>query len=332
MQLTVLAEGHADAGALRAPGMVWIPAGTFTMGSDRHYPEEAPAHRVGVDGFFIDTTPVTNRAFADFVAATGYRTLAERDPCPADYPDADPRLLVAGSLVFTAPDHAVSHEDWTRWWRFMPGADWRHPQGPGSTLEGLEDHPVVHVAHEDALAYAHWCGKQLPSEAEWEFAARGGLEGAEFAWGDTLVPGGVHRANTWQGAFPQENSAEDGYAGTSPVRAYPANGYGIFDMIGNVWEWTDDWYAASHAAPHPSAKACCVSRNPRGAQRADSADPLAAGALAPRKVLKGGSHLCAPSYCRRYRPAARQPQTLDTASVHIGFRCIRRVAPDARPL
>jgi formylglycine-generating enzyme required for sulfatase activity len=285
--------------------MVWIPGGTFTLGSDRHYPEEAPAHRVAVDGFFIDRTPVTNRAFAAFVAATGHVTLAERTPRAEDYPEADPRLLVAGSLVFKAPQEPVAHADPMGWWHFIPGAD----------------HPVVHVCHGDARAYALWYGKDLPSEAEWEYAARGGLEGAEFAWGDELVPGGVHRANTWQGAFPYENLAEDGHVGTSPVTAFPPNGYGLYDMIGNVWEWTDDWYAPHQAAD--TAKACCLPRNPRGGRREDSLDP--GSPSAPRKVLKGGSHLCAPNYCRRYRPAARQPQTLDTASVHIGFRCIRRV-------
>ncbi len=322
MQGAVAAGGGTDPAASALPGMTWIPAGTFAMGSDRHYPEEAPAHRVAVDGFFIDQTPVTNRAFAAFVAATSHVTLAEQAPRAEDYPGADPRLLVPGSLVFTPPEEPVAREDWTRWWQFVPGADWRHPLGPGSDLTGREDHPVVHVCHGDALAFARWCGKELPREAEWEFAARGGLDGADFARGDELAPGGVHRANTWQGDFPWENLAEDGHAGTSPVRAFPANGYGLFDMIGNVWEWTDDWYAPHHAP----AKACCLPRNPRGGRREDSFDRLAPGGAAPRKVLKGGSHLCAPSYCRRYRPAARQPQTLDTASVHIGFRCIRRLA------
>lgn len=236
-----------------------------------------------------------------------------------------------GSLVFTAPGEPVAREDWTLWWRFVAGADWRRPQGPGSDLSGREDHPVVHVCHHDARAYARWCGKDLPSEAEWEFAARGGLDGMDFAWGEEPAPGGVHRANSWQGAFPHENLAEDGYTGTSPVTAFPPNGYGLHDMIGNVWEWTDDWYAPRHAQPGnadavPSAKPCCLPRNPRGARREESLDPLAPGGAAPRKVLKGGSHLCAPNYCQRYRPAARQPQTLDTASVHIRLRCIRRVA------
>lgn len=307
---------------LTAPGgMAWIPGGTFTMGSDRHYPEEAPAHPVGVDGFFIDITPVTNGEFARFIAATGHVTLAERTPSAQDYPGAPPDLLVPGSLVFVAPQSGGDPQDWTRWWRFTPGADWRHPEGPGSSIAARLDHPVVHVCHADAIAYARWCEKDLPSEAEWEFAARGGLEGRDFAWGDELCPGGVHLANTWQGQFPHQNLALDGYRGTSPVTAFPPNGYGLFDMIGNVWEWTDDWYRARHGAA--ARKACCVPRNPRGGEAPESVDPTSPGS-APRKVLKGGSHLCAPNYCRRYRPAARQPQTLDTASVHIGFRCVLR--------
>ncbi|MFK8252110.1 formylglycine-generating enzyme family protein [Ancylobacter terrae] len=305
--------------------MVFIPGGTFEMGSDRHYPEEAPAHTVIVDGFLMDRTPVTNREFARFVAATGFVTLAERAPLAIDHPGVDAALLVPGSLVFTAPDDAGDPGDWNRWWRFVPGADWCHPQGPDSSIEALQDHPVVHVCYGDALAYAHWSGKELPSEAEWEFAARGELHGAEFAWGDELAPGGVHRANTWQGAFPVENRVEDGYVGTSPVTAFPPNGFGLRDMIGNVWEWTDDWYRPRHA--EPAAKLCCLPRNPRGGSADESLDPLMPSAPAPRKVLKGGSHLCAPDYCRRYRPAARQPQTLDTASVHIGFRCVRRLDP-----
>jgi len=304
--------------------MVWIAGGTFQMGSDAHYPEEAPAHPVAVDGFWMDRTPVTNRDFAHFVAATSHITVAERAPCAADYPDADPSLCVPGSLVFAAPSAPGDPQDWTRWWRFVPGADWRHPHGPQSDLAGLEDHPVVHVCHGDAQAYALWCGKALPSEAEWEFAARGGLDRAEYAWGDDLVPDGAHRANIWQGMFPSENLAEDGYAGTSPVTAFPPNGYGLLDMIGNVWEWTDDWYRAQHTAP--AAKACCLPRNPRGGRAGESHDPAAPGPAFPRKVLKGGSHLCAPNYCRRYRPAARQPQTIDSASGHISFRCVRRIA------
>lgn len=305
------------------PEMVWIAGGRFQMGSDVHYPEEAPAHPVEVDGFWIDRTPVTNRDFARFVAATRYVTVAERVPRAADYPDADPAWLIAGSLVFSSPAAPGDPDDWTRWWSFVPGADWRHPGGPGSDLSGLDDHPVVHVCHEDAEAYARWQGKALPTEAEWEFAARGGLEGTAFAWGDELVPDGIHRANTWQGTFPHENLALDGYVGTSPVTAFPPNGYGLHDMIGNVWEWTDDWFRARH--PAPAAKACCMPRNPRGGSADESRDPHGPGLALPRKVLKGGSHLCAPNYCRRYRPAARQPQTIDTGSGHIGFRCVRRV-------
>nr|WP_132034297.1 formylglycine-generating enzyme family protein [Aquabacter spiritensis] len=305
--------------------MVWLAGGHFLMGSDAHYPEEAPAHAVRVDGFFIDRTPVTNRDFAAFVAATGHVTLAEQIPNAADYPNADPRLLVAGSLVFAPSGGPGDPQDWTRWWQFVTGASWRHPQGPDSDLEGLDDHPVVHVCHADAAAYARWRGKALPTEAEWEFAARGGLKGAAFAWGNELAPGGVHLANTWQGRFPQENLALDGYKGTSPVDAFPPNGYGLFDMIGNVWEWTDDWFRPRHAAP--SAKPCCLPRAPRAGSPEESLDPDGPGRPLPRKVLKGGSHLCAPNSCRRYRPAARQPQTIDTGSVHIGFRCVRRVCP-----
>lgn len=305
--------------------MVWLAGGHFLMGSDAHYPEEAPAHPVQVDGFFIDRTPVTNRDFAEFVAATGHVTLAEQIPSAADYPDADPRLLIGGSLVFVPAMAPGDRRDWTRWWQFVAGASWRHPRGPDSDLKGLDDHPVVHVCHADAAAYARWRGKALPTEAEWEFAARGGLDGKAFAWGDELAPGGVHLANTWQGEFPYENLALDGYAGTSPVTAFSPNGYGLFDMIGNVWEWTDDWFRPRHA--DPSAKPCCLPRNPRGGSPQESLDQNRWGPALPRKVLKGGSHLCAPNYCRRYRPAARQPQTIDTGSVHIGFRCVRRVSP-----
>jgi len=308
--------------------MVWIPGGTFTMGSDRHYAEERPAHRVRVDGFWIDRTPVTNAAFRAFVEATGYVTVAEIAPRAEDYPGALPDMLRAGSLVFTPPAHRVDLRDWSQWWRYQFGADWRHPTGPANSLDGLDDHPVVHVAHADAQAFARWAGKALPSEAEWEFAARGGLEGAEFAWGDELTPGGRHMANTWQGRFPYENRREDGFERTSPVFAFPANGYGVHDMIGNVWEWTDDWYSAAHAPDAP--KACCIPHNPRGGREGASYDPRQPALRIPRKVLKGGSHLCAPSYCRRYRPAARHAQPVDTSASHVGFRCVRRPAPDER--
>ena len=300
--------------------MIWIPGGAFRMGSDRHYVEEAPAHRVIVDGFWMDATPVTNRQFAAFVEATGHVTVAERKPDPRDYPGALPHMLRAGSLVFSPTPRPVSLEDWSQWWSFKFGADWRHPLGPDSSIRGLDDHPVVHVAYPDALAYARWAGKSLPTEAQWEYAARGGLEGAEFAWGDELTPNGRHMANTWQGAFPFENTAEDGYERTSPVGSYPANGYGLFDMIGNVWEWTCDWYEPKH--PDEALKACCTPRNPRGGREERSYDPLQAGVRIPRKVLKGGSHLCAPGYCRRYRPAARHPEPIDTSASHVGFRCV----------
>ena len=300
--------------------MIWIPGGAFRMGSDRHYVEEAPAHRVIMDGFWMDATPVTNRQFAAFVEATGHVTVAERKPDPRDYPGALPHMLRAGSLVFSPTPRPVSLEDWSQWWSFRFGADWRHPLGPDSSIRGLDDHPVVHVAYPDALAYARWAGKSLPTEAQWEYAARGGLEGAEFAWGDELTPNGRHMANTWQGAFPFENTAEDGFERTSPVGSYPANGYGLFDMIGNVWEWTCDWYEPRH--PDEALKACCTPRNPRGGREERSYDPLQPSVRIPRKVLKGGSHLCAPSYCRRYRPAARHPEPIDTSAGHVGFRCV----------
>jgi formylglycine-generating enzyme len=303
--------------------MIAIPGEAFLMGSNVNYPEEAPASVVRVDGFWIDATPVTNRQFAAFVASTGHVTLAETPPNPADYPGALPEMLRAGSLVFSQPAAPTPLSDWGAWWRFAFGADWRRPQGPGSDLVGLEEHPVVHIAHADAAAYAAWAGKSLPTEAEWELAARGGLEGAEYAWGDVFEPEGRPRANTWQGEFPHENLATDGFVGTSPVGAFPPNGYGLFDMIGNVWEWTDDWYAPRNTFANPH-KACCVPENPRGGKAEGSYDPCDPATRIPRKVLKGGSHLCAPNYCRRYRPAARYAQPIDTSTSHVGFRCVRR--------
>ncbi|HEY4370082.1 MAG TPA: formylglycine-generating enzyme family protein [Steroidobacteraceae bacterium] len=315
-------RSRSQLGAPTDPGMVLIRGGMFRMGSDRHYPEEAPAHRAAVDDFWIDRTPVTNRQFREFVAATGYVTFAEIPPDAKDYPGALPHMLKAGSLVFRPPQQRVDLRDWSNWWQFKFGANWRRPYGAGSSVRGLDDHPVVHVACKDAEAYATWAGKQLPTEAEWEYAARGGLDEAEFAWGTEFAPDNRQMANTWQGEFPIENDATDGYERTAPVTAFPQNGYGLHDMIGNVWEWTADWYSAKHAAD--AHKACCIPRNPRGGPEEDSFDGCQPQIRIPRKVLKGGSFLCAPNYCRRYRPAARHAQPIDTSACHIGFRCIVR--------
>jgi len=308
--------------AATVAGMIEIPGGTFRMGSDKHYPEEAPSHRVTVGPFLIDATPVTNAQFREFVRATGYVTWAEIDPDPKDYPGALPHMLKAGGLVFTPPKKIADLHDWSQWWRFTFGAFWRRPRGKGSHIGGLDDHPVVQIAYTDAEAYARWAGRELPTEAEWEFAARGGLDDTEFAWGDEFTPAGRHMANTWQGNFPVENEQADGFARTSPVHAFPANGYGVHDMIGNVWEWTSDWYSGKHTADAP--KACCIPENPRGAPMEGSYDPRQPTIRIPRKVLKGGSHLCAPNYCRRYRPAARHAEPVDTSTSHVGFRCVVR--------
>jgi formylglycine-generating enzyme len=305
---------------VQSNGMAWIPGGTFTMGSDRHYAEEAPAHRVTVDGFWMDIEPVTNGKFSRFVEATGYVTLAERPANPADYPGAVPELLAPSSVVFVKPPYRVDMGNPYNWWRYVPGADWRHPRGPDTSIDGLEAHPVVHVAYEDVEAYIRWAEKELPTEAEWEFAARGGLDGADFAWGNELSPGGKMMANTWQGEFPIRNLGTDGFDWTSPVGSFPPNGYGLVDMIGNVWEWTTDWYQ-----PHSqAAKSCCGSANPKGGSAERSHDPRISNIRIPRRVMKGGSHLCAPNYCQRYRPAARMGQPIDTSTCHLGFRCIRR--------
>jgi sulfatase modifying factor 1 len=303
------------------PGMMWIPGGAFHMGSTSHYPEEAPVRQVSVDGFWIDRTPVTNADFERFLNASGYVTFAEIPPRAEDYPGALPDMLYAGSMVFLKPRHRVDLGA-CNWWHFLRGADQRHPLGPESSIEGLDKHPAVHVAYRDVEAYAKWAGKELPTEAEWEFAARGGLDGADYAWGDDLHPEGRHMANTWQGEFPWQNLRSDGYERTSPVDAFPPNAYGLLDMIGNVWEWTTDWYDSHHAAGRQ--KACCVPHNPRGVSEDASYDPAQPQLKIPRKVLKGGSHLCAPNYCRRYRPAARYAHPVDTSTSHVGFRCIVR--------
>jgi sulfatase modifying factor 1 len=300
--------------------MRWIAGGEFLMGSERFYPEERPVRRVAVDGFWLDEHPVTVGQFRRFVKAKGHVTVAERSPDPGDFPDADPAMLVPGSLLFVAPAGPVPLDDVRRWWQWTPGADWRHPDGPGSGLDGRDRHPVTHIAYDDAAAYATWAGKALPTEAEWEFAACGGLEGAVYPWGDEPTPRGRQMANTWQGQFPWENVRLDGYIGTSPVRSFPPNGYGLYDMAGNVWEWTDDFFTA-HVAPE---RPCCVPHNPRVTAPDWTVGVGDPGAHIPRRVIKGGSHLCAPSYCLRYRPAARQAETVDTSTSHLGFRCIVR--------
>jgi sulfatase modifying factor 1 len=299
--------------------MAHIPGGTFLMGSDRHYPEEAPAHKVSVGPFRIDRHPVTNADFKLFVEETGHVTLAEKPAKAEDYPGAKPELLVPSSVVFRRTKGPVDLRNIYSWWTYVPGADWRHPRGPDSTLQGLWQHPVVQVAFEDAEAYAKWAGKALPTEAEWEIAARGGLEGAEYTWGNEFRPGGRMMANTWQGDFPWQNTLDDTFEWTSPVGSFPPNGYGLFDMAGNVWEWTTDWFQ-DHSK---IAKTCCTLDNPRGGKREESHDPREPLRI-PRRVMKGGSYLCAPSYCHRYRPAARMGQPVDTATCHVGFRCIVR--------
>jgi len=308
-------------------GMTWIAGGAFTMGSDRFYPEEAPSRRVSVHGFWIDTTPVTNRQFAAFIEATGHTTVAEIAPEPKDYPGMLPGMDRAGSLVFHKTATPVDTANPGNWWRFEFGADWRHPLGPDSDVDrlGLWDHPVVQVAYADVEAYAKWAGKDLPTEAEFEFAARGGLDDADYAWGDELAPGGAMMANYWQGLFPFANQMLDGWERTSPVGTYPSNGYGVFDMIGNTWEWTSDWWSDNPGASKKKAgQSCCTVSNPRGGRLKDSFDPDQPRVRIGRKVLKGGSHLCAANYCQRYRPAARHPEMIDTATSHIGFRCVLR--------
>ncbi len=311
------------AGEERRTEMVRVEGGVFWMGSDDHYPEEGPSRRVRVAPFLIDPAPVTNGDFQAFVEATGYVTFAERPPRAEDYPDADPALLKAGSSVFTPPKGQVSLRNPFAWWSYVFGADWRHPEGPKSSIESLMDHPVVHIAYEDAAAYAHWCAKRLPTEAEWECAARGGMDRAAYAWGGEFEPGGKVLANYWRGAFPYQKHEGERFRRTSPVGSFPPNAFGLYDMIGNVWEWTEDWYALP--ASGEQASACCVPSNPRGGTEEASKDRGAAGDNFGRKVLKGGSHLCAENYCRRYRPAARYPQTIDTTTSHIGFRCAKDI-------
>lgn len=300
--------------------MQYIAGGEAFLGSERFYPEEAPLRKVRLDPFWIDITPVTNAQFAAFVAATGYVTFAEHAPDPALYPGMSPDMAQPGSLVFV-PSTGPVRLDLVQWWEFRFGACWHKPLGDGSSLDQLGDHPVVHIAYADAKAYAAWAGKSLPSEAEWEYAARGGLVGKEFAWGDELAPDGEILANYWQGPFPQVEAATGTCKRTSAVGSYPANGYGLYDMIGNTWEWTDDWFSM-FKRPRKRLRGCCLV-NPRGGSQDGSREPGSPQAF-PRKVLKGGSHLCAQEYCQRYRPAARYPQPIDTTTSHVGFRCVVR--------
>ena len=306
----------------RPDGMRLIEGGDFLMGSENFYPEEMPVRRSRVGKFWIDEHPVTNREFARFVDATGYKTFAELPPDPRDYPDMPAEMAHPGSAVFTPPAGPVPLNSPGLWWRFVFGADWRHPLGPKSGIDAILDHPVVQIAYEDAAAYAKWARKELPTEAEWEFAARGGLEAKPFAWGDELAPGGQMLAKYWQGEFPWQNFNPRGLERTAPVKSFPANGFGLYDMIGNVWEWTIDWYSTDTTEP---GRACCGPPRARLARKAESLDPHNTKKSVGRRVVKGGSHLCAPNYCQRYRPAARYPQPVDSPTSHIGFRCILRV-------
>lgn len=320
---TVQTKAPADA----PEGMVWVPDGTFTMGTDEQeaYPQEKPAHAVKVNGFWMDAAEVTNEQFKAFAEATGYVTVAERKPeweemkkqLPPGTPKPSEDQLIAGALVFTPPSQPVATYDYSQWWTWTPGADWRHPEGPGSDLEGRWNHPVVHIAYEDALAYCEWAGKRLPTEAEWEFAARGGNDQQRYAWGDDFRPQGRFMANTFQGQFPNRNSGEDGFSGTAPVKSFPANQYGLYDMIGNVWEWTSDWYDVQAY----QKRAGKLVNNPDGPE--SSFDPQ--NPYSRERVTKGGSFLCALNYCVNYRPSARIGTSYDTGMSHTGFRCAKDV-------
>ena len=297
-------------------GMAWIPNGEFWMGAD-DFPDAQPWHRVHVDGFWMDTTEVTNDQFAKFVKATGYVTVAERTPRAEDFPGAPPENLVAGSVVFSPPDHPVKLNNHFQWWSYVKGANWRHPEGPKSTIKDRGNYPVVHIAYEDATAYAKWAGKRLPTEAEFESAQRGGLDRKPYAWGDELKPGGKFMANTFQGHFPDKNTKEDGYERAAPVASFPPNGYGLYDMAGNVWEWTSDWYR--HDYYRTLATQGSVARNPQGP--ADSFDPSEPGVK--KKVHKGGSFICTDQYCARYIAGGRGKGEPDTGTNHLGFRLVR---------
>ena len=294
-------------------GMVRLKGGRFLMGSNAHYAEETQVHPVTVDGFWIDRHDVTNAQFARFVEATGYVTTAERTPSAEQAAQLPPEMRVPGSAVFVMPEGGQPGR-----WRFVAGANWRQPEGPGSSIDGKASHPVVQVSHDDASAYARWLGRDLPTEAQWEYAARGGFDGQPYVWGDRFMPQGVPMANTWEGTFPRFNTRADGFLGTSPVGCFAPNGYGLFDMAGNVWQWTRTWYRPSHDG--------AVELNPSGPPMSASIDPRQSDTAAAR-VIKGGSHLCAPNYCMRYRPAARQPADPSMGTSHIGFRTVRRDTP-----
>ena len=309
------------------PGMAWVPGGEFSMGcvDPRSLPhggpdpmaDARPIHRVQVDGFWMDRTEVTNAQFAAFVEATGYATVAERTPRAEDFPGAPAANLVAGSVVFTPPPRAVPLNNHYRWWAYVAGASWRHPQGPSSSIAGRDDHPVVQVAYEDAAAYAKWAGKRLPTEAEWEFAARGGLSGRVYAWGDEFRPDGAWSANIWQGEFPVKDTGEDGFAGIAPMAKFPANGYGLHDMAGNVWEWCSDWYRPDTYRERAAIGG--VAKNPTGPP--NSVDPTEPGQA--KRVQRGGSFLCTEQYCTRYMIGTRGKGEVSSGSNHLGFRCVK---------
>ncbi len=311
--LSALISACGDSRPKSPEGMVYIPGGEYTRGLEHPMmPEAAPLHKVRISPFFTDATEVTNSDFAKFVDATGYKTVAERPINPEDYPGVDPALLVPGSLVIVSPAHPVNLSNYSQWWRYVPGASWKHPEGPESNLEGRENHPVVHIAWEDATAYAEWTGKRLPTEAEWEYAARGGLSQAEFAWGNDARPDGKIMANTFQGNFPHNNTGEDGHAFTAPVGSYKPNNYGLYDVSGNVWEWVSDWYSPGYYSQFRSTP---IADNPAGPKNLN-------GALR-EKVQKGGSFMCTDDYCARFRPGARGHGDPLTSSNHVGFRLVQ---------
>jgi sulfatase modifying factor 1 len=317
MILLSMAGKGRKVGASAEAGMVWIPEGRFEMGcKDCQLSNALPLHKVELSGFWMDQTPVTNRDFKNFVVKTGQRTVAERPLQPKDYPGVPPEKLLSGSAVFTPPDRVDSLDDALQWWRYVAGASWQHPEGPSTQIDDRWDHPVVHIAFSDAAAYCEWAGKRLPTEAEYEYAARGGLHGKRYAWGDELKPGGRWPANIWQGKFPSGNSLEDGFARTSPVRSFPPNGYGLYDISGNVWHWTSDWYRPDTYARDAAQG---VAQNPKGPD--SSWDPNET--QTPKRVQRGGSFLCSDHYCTRYLVGSRGKGAVDSAGSNVGFRCVK---------